>query len=95
VNLYMEREERKEQISLAADSVMGVADLPHVRTALYLPHQIEGKNVNTLILHSADYGTDKIYRVQARERIFMVRLGSVIEKGVDWVWVTVFVISQE
>ncbi|AMC33990.1 hypothetical protein [Janthinobacterium sp. B9-8] len=95
VSLYMEKEERKEQISLAEDSTLGVADLPNIRTALYLPHQIDGKNVNTLILHSADYGTDKIYRVQARERVFMVRLGSVIEKGVDWIWVTVFVISQE
>ncbi|MEJ2795016.1 hypothetical protein WAE56_16550 [Iodobacter sp. LRB] len=95
VSLYLEKEERREHISLAADSTLGVADLPHVRTALYLPHQMDGKNVNTLILHSADYGTDKIYRVQARERVFMVRLGSVIEKGVDWIWVTVFVISQE
>ncbi|MDW5415901.1 hypothetical protein R6242_04850 [Iodobacter sp. CM08] len=95
VNLYMEKEERKERISLAEESTFGVSDLPNVRTALYLPHQVDAKNVNTLILHSADYGGNKIYRVQARERIFMVRLGSVIEKGIDWIWVTVFVLSQE
>lgn len=95
VHLHVEREERAAQISLADDSVLGLSDLPNVRTALYLPHQIDDKNINTLILHSADYGNSKVYRVQARERVFMVRLGSVIEKGVDWIWVSVSVLSQE
>jgi hypothetical protein len=46
-------------------------------------------------MHSADYGLDKIYQVNARDKKFAVSLGSVLEKGVDWSWVTVNVLRQD
>ncbi|GAB7128357.1 hypothetical protein JCM19000A_28640 [Silvimonas sp. JCM 19000] len=63
-------------------------------TALYVPHEIDGTSVNTLLVHSADYAGGRIYQVQARDRKFTVSLGAQLEKGVDWIWVTVTVLSQ-
>ncbi|WP_035051494.1 hypothetical protein [Andreprevotia chitinilytica] len=94
VSMHSDEQDRLEQISVAEMSPFGV-ELPNMRTALYIPHQVEGANVNTLLIRSADYSLGRVYRVQARERVFTVSLGSVLEKGVEWTWVTVQVLRQE
>ncbi|WP_283149956.1 hypothetical protein [Silvimonas soli] len=64
-------------------------------SALYLPHEVDGVSVNTLLMYSADYDSDRIYEVQARERHFTVTLGAILDKGIDWTWVTVQVVAQK
>ncbi|MBM5570434.1 MULTISPECIES: hypothetical protein [Deefgea] len=95
VGMKSEQNDRIENITVAELGFTGGLELPNVRTALYVPHQINGSSVNTLIMHSADYGLDKIYQVNARDKKFSVSLGSVLEKGVDWTWVTVNVLRQD
>ncbi|XZG71689.1 hypothetical protein ACTSKR_07470 [Chitinibacteraceae bacterium HSL-7] len=64
------------------------------KLALYLPHRgADGSSVNTLIMHTADYATDRLYTIQARDRTFAVTAGAVIEKGVTWVWTSVLAVQ--
>ncbi|WP_348944571.1 hypothetical protein ABHF33_14285 [Chitinibacter sp. FCG-7] len=95
VGMHSEQNDRLENMTVTELGFTGGLELPNVRTALYVPHQIEGKSVNTLIMHSADYGLDKIYQVRARDKRFSVSLGLVLEKGIDWIWVSVNVLRQE
>ncbi|SMC25299.1 hypothetical protein SAMN02745857_02109 [Andreprevotia lacus DSM 23236] len=94
VNMNSAEQDRLEQISVTEMTPFGV-ELPNMRTALYIPHQVDGANINTLLIRSADYGLGRIYRVQARDRVFTVSLGQVMEKGVEWTWVSVQVLRQE
>ncbi|WP_373975066.1 hypothetical protein NT239_15720 [Chitinibacter sp. SCUT-21] len=95
VGMHSEQNDRIENMTVTELGFTGGLDLPNVKTALYVPHQIDGKSVNTLIMHSADYGLDKIYQIRARDKRFSVSLGLVLEKGVDWIWVAVNVLRQE
>ncbi|QKJ67795.1 hypothetical protein HQN60_14290 [Deefgea piscis] len=88
------QKDRAETITVADLNFTAGLELPNVRTALYVPHQINGTSVNTLIMNLADYGLDKVYQVNARDKKFSVSLGTVLEKGVDWAWVTVNVLRQ-
>ncbi|GAA5785472.1 hypothetical protein GCM10007860_04080 [Chitiniphilus shinanonensis] len=84
---------RNEPMVVTELSDLG-AELPAQKLALYLPYRgQDGGNMNTLILYGADYASDRLYRVQARDRSFTVSLGSVLEKGVDWIWVALQVIK--
>ncbi|MBB5190216.1 hypothetical protein HNQ50_000938 [Silvimonas terrae] len=71
------------------------AALHTMNSALYLPYEVDGVTTNTLLMHSANYDADRTYDVQARERHFTVSLGRSLDKGVDWTWVTVQVLSQK
>ncbi|QLI80205.1 hypothetical protein HZU75_00875 [Chitinibacter fontanus] len=95
VGMHSEQNDRIENMTVTELGFTGGLELPNVKTALYVPHQIDGKSVNTLIMHSADYGLDKIYQIRARDKRFSVSLGLVLEKGVDWIWVAVNVLRQE
>ncbi|WP_410497984.1 hypothetical protein [Chitinibacter sp. S2-10] len=95
VGMYSEQNDRVENMTVTELGFTGGLELPNVKTALYVPHQIDGKSVNTLIMHSADYGMDKIYQIRARDKRFSVSLGVMLEKGVDWIWVAVNVLRQE
>jgi hypothetical protein len=95
VGMQAEQNERVEHMTVTELGFTGGLELPNVKTALYVPHQMDGKSVNTLIMHSADYGLDKIYQIRARDKRFSVSLGLVLEKGVDWIWVAVTVLRQE
>lgn len=95
VNLYSDKLDRLENITVDEIGYTGAIDLKNLRTAMYIPHQIDGANVNTLLMHSADYAQERIYKVQAREKVFSVSLGSLLEKGTDWIWVSVNVLRQE
>ncbi|KAF0814192.1 hypothetical protein IGB42_01089 [Andreprevotia sp. IGB-42] len=94
VSMHSAEQDRLEQISVTEMTPFGV-ELPNMRTALYIPHQVDGANINTLLIRSADYSVGRIYRVQARDRVFTVSLGALLEKGVEWTWVTVQVLRQE
>ncbi|WP_028453776.1 hypothetical protein [Chitinilyticum aquatile] len=95
VNLYSDKLDRLENITVDEIGYTGAIDLKNLRTAMYIPHQIDGANVNTLLMHSADYAQERIYKVQAREKVFSVSLGTLLEKGTDWFWVSVNVLRQE
>ncbi|MBE9609807.1 hypothetical protein [Chitinilyticum piscinae] len=95
VSLYSDTLDRLEHITVDEIGYTGHIDLKNVRTAMYIPHQIDGANVNTLLMHSADYAAERIYKVQARDKVFSVSLGSLLEKGTDWIWVSVNVLRQE
>ncbi|WP_047396390.1 hypothetical protein [Chitinibacter sp. ZOR0017] len=95
VGMHSEQNDRIENMTVTELGFTGGLELPNVKTALYVPHQIDGKSVNTLIMHSADYGLDKIYQIRARDKKFSVSLGLVLEKGVDWIWVAVNVLRQD
>lgn len=95
VSMHSDELDRIDKITVADQGYHGHIEAPNQRTGIYLPHKIEGSNVNTLIMHLADYSHGRIYRVRAREKIFSVSLGSVMEKGVDWAWVSVNVLRQE
>ncbi|BCL75015.1 hypothetical protein JHS3_07510 [Jeongeupia sp. HS-3] len=81
------------QINLS-DVAFFNTEFPTLRIGLYIPHLQGSSNVNTLMLHASEYANDRLYQVQARDRAFTVRLGSVLEKGADWVWVNVQVVRQ-
>lgn len=95
VVMHSDELDRIESITVQEIGFTGGIDLPNVRTAIYLPHKIEGVNINTLIMRAADYSHGRVYRVQARDKMFSVSLSNVLEKGVDWIWVAVNVLSQE
>lgn len=95
VNMHSEELDRVENFTVAELGFHGNIEVPNARTGIYLPHKIDGANVNTLIIHSADYSQGRIYQVQARDKVFSVSLGNVLEKGVDWVWIAVNVLRQE
>ena len=94
VGMKSEQKDRVETITVADLNFTAGLELPNVRTALYVSHQVNGSSVNTLIMNLADYGLDKVYQVNARDKKFSVSLGAVLEKGVDWAWVTVNVLRQ-
>lgn len=95
VSLHSDELDRIENITVSEIGFTGGIDLPNVRTAIYLPHQVDGNNINTLIMRAADYGHDRIYKVQARDKVFSVSLGGVLEKGIDWIWIAVHVLRQD
>ncbi|WP_028455683.1 hypothetical protein [Chitinilyticum litopenaei] len=95
VSLYSDKLDRLDNITVDEIGYTGTIDLNSVRTAMYIPHQIDGANVNTLLMHSADYAQERIYKVQARDKVFSVSLGNILEKGTDWIWVAVNVLRQE
>ncbi|HSC80429.1 MAG TPA: hypothetical protein VLC08_08755 [Chitinolyticbacter sp.] len=84
---------KHEAMAVAEYSEFDGSELAHAKLALYLPYRnAQGANVNTLILHASDYVSDRVYKVQARDRSFNVTVNAVMEKGVDWIWVTLQVI---
>ncbi|UXY13776.1 hypothetical protein N8I74_10630 [Chitiniphilus purpureus] len=94
VHIQQVQESARTKVPLAEFLDGGSAELPSPKLALYLPYKGQGgANLNTLILYGADYASDRLYRVQARERGFTVGLESVLEKGVDWTWVTLQVVK--
>lgn len=95
VSMHSDDLDRIENITVSELGFSGGIDLPNVRTAIYLPHKIEGTNINTLIMRAADYSHGRVYQVQARDKIFSVSLANVLEKGVDWTWVAVNVLRQD
>lgn len=91
--------DRAERMMELALDPYGNIEMPNsqsvVHTGIYLPHKIGTANVNTLIMHSADYGHGRICQVTSGNKAFSVSLGKVLEKGVDWTWVSVDVLKQE
>lgn len=95
VTMRSDELDRLEDVTVTGSGLYGGIDLPHVKMALYLPHKFEGANINSLIMRAADYSPNRICQVKAREKVFSVSLGVVLEKGVDWTWVTVNVLNKE
>lgn len=95
VTMRSDELDRMEGITVTDPGFHGGIDLPNVKMALYLPHKVEGANINSLIMRAADYSPNRVCRVQARDKVFSVSLGVVLEKGVDWTWVTVNVLNKE
>lgn len=95
VSMHSDDLDRIESITVSELGFNGGIDLPNVRTAIYLPHKIDGANVNTLIMRAADYSHGRVYQVQARDKVFSVSLSNVLEKGIDWTWVAVNVLRQD
>ncbi|AOX99089.1 hypothetical protein [Jeongeupia sp. USM3] len=81
------------QINLTDLSLFNT-EFPMLRVGLYIPHLHAGNSVNTLMMHASEYAGARLCKVQARDRAFTIKLGSVIEKGPDWVWANVQVIKQ-
>lgn len=80
---------KPEPMTVTEYSEFDGAELHTSKLALYLPYRnSDGSNVNTLILAAADYASDRLYKVQARDRSFTVGVNAVMEKGVDWIWAT-------
>ncbi|MFC4159186.1 hypothetical protein [Chitinimonas lacunae] len=64
------------------------------RQGLYIPYQSENRRANTLLLHMADYQVGRLFEVVARDKVFLVRLSEVLEKGPDWIWAVVEVVKR-
>lgn len=94
VSMHVEGEDRLGGIAISDLSYSGSYELPGLRQAIYLPHKIDNTLVNTLIMRPADYKAMQIYQVRSREKVFSVRLGSIVEKGNDWIWVVVNVLRH-
>lgn len=92
VTMHCEEQDRVRSMAVTELGSWGGIDPPDLRMAIYLPHKIEGSNVNTLIMRAADYGAGRIYQVKAHDKVFSVSLGRVLETGVDWIWVAVNVL---
>lgn len=95
VSMHCDEMDRIEKISVTEVDPSGGFPVRTSRGGLYVPyHTDSGENLNTLIIHSADYGHERIYQVHARDKMFTVCMGAVIDKGVDWTWVSVSVLQQ-
>jgi len=95
VSMHSDEMDRIEKISVSEVDPTGGYTVRTSRVGLYVPYRTDsGENQNTLIIHSADYGHERIYQVHARDKMFTVCLGAVIDKGVDWTWVSVSVLQQ-
>lgn len=70
-------------------------DMPESRSGLYIPYLNEGAKQNSVLIHSADYSHGRLYHVVARDRVFVLRLGEVLEKGLDWIWAAAEVVRRE
>ncbi|GHD58782.1 hypothetical protein [Jeongeupia chitinilytica] len=86
-------DDENTQINLSDVSFLNT-EFPMLRVGLYIPHLQGGNSVNTLMLHASEYANNRLYSVKARDRSFTVKLGSVLEKGADWVWANVQVVKQ-
>ncbi|QDQ25531.1 hypothetical protein FNU76_03710 [Chitinimonas arctica] len=65
------------------------------KNALYIPYLGEGKRINTVLMHAADYAPGRLYHLVAREKAFMIRIGETLEKGPDWIWTSVELLRRD
>ena len=94
VNMHSAELDTMDNITVSELGATGNIELPAIRVALYLPHRVGEFNVNTLIMRAADYSHKRVYQIRAQDKVFSVRLESVLEKGIDWTWVAVNVLRK-
>ena len=92
VTMHCEELDRIGSMTVTEPGSWRGIDSPDLRMAIYLPHKVEGSNVNTLVMRAADYSAGRVYQVKAQDKVFSVSLGRVLETGVDWTWVAVNVL---
>ncbi|MGQ5521866.1 hypothetical protein ACUHMQ_01245 [Chitinimonas sp. PSY-7] len=85
----------EKQSTVSFDGGIDTLGLTAPKSALYIPYVGDGKRMNSLLIHAADYAPAKIYQVAAREKVFMVRINETLEKGPDWVWASVEVLRRD
>lgn len=95
VSMHSDDMDRIEKITVSEIDPTGSFNIPSSRSGLYVPYRTDaGENLNTLIIHTADYGHGRVYQVHARDKAFSVSLGAIVDKGVDWAWVSVSVLQE-
>ncbi|WP_374354636.1 hypothetical protein [Chitinimonas sp.] len=94
VAVSMKSLEPERSTSMAIDGVDTVG-LVVPKSALYIPFVAEGKRLNSLLMHSADYSAGRLYQVVARDKSFVVRIGDTLEKGPDWIWTVVELMRRD
>lgn len=94
VSMHSTELDDMNHITVSELGATGSINLPSSRVALYLPHRVGEFNVNTLIMRAADYSHKRVYQIRAQDKVFSVRLESVLEKGIDWTWVAVNVLRK-
>lgn len=75
-------------------SIAGLPDLSGMTEKNGLLMIAEDKQPS-LLLQTADYAPDKIVKLVGREKIVTVKLKDVKEKGIDWTWAQLDVISTQ
>ncbi|MDK2124244.1 hypothetical protein [Parachitinimonas caeni] len=95
VTMRSEDEHRRPSaLSMSADGLDTFGAIVP-RLGLYIPHQTEGKRINTMLIQAADYSMDRFYHVTARDKHFTVKLGDMLEKGPDWIWSSVDLLRKD
>lgn len=82
--------QRSAEISIEGVDTVGLI-LP--KFGLYIPYQTKERRSNTMLVHTADYQTGQLIEVSAREKVFAIRFGEILEKGPDWIWAVVEVVK--
>ncbi|WP_174875616.1 hypothetical protein [Vogesella oryzae] len=62
--------------------------------ALFVPFVREDKKLNTLLLSVSSYAAGRELEMRAKGKAFQIRLGRVLEKGVDWCHVEIDLIKS-
>jgi hypothetical protein len=95
VSVSMKSLEAERNVVQTAIEGIDTVGLVVPKNGLYIPYVAEGKRLNSLMMHSADYSAGRLYHVVARDKSFVVRIGDMLEKGADWIWCVVELMRRD